>query len=136
MNDIELTNARLNKIRSTPKSENILGSIVQSAFQLRGEIILVERRKKLQSKLDELNRRYPLDTTNVIEGPNGITFAREGVVAVKRSRGPMGSRKQYHWVGTFRYNEFSGDRVAEKEEKLRIPEKQRMKLDSKIREKD
>ena len=100
LSDIELTNARYNKIRSTPPAGNIFGDIVQNAFNMRHMVVLIERKKSLQLKLDELLKKYPLDTDKVVEGPNDVTFAKEGVVAVKRSR-------QYHWIGTFSINEFS-----------------------------
>jgi len=44
-----------------------------------------------------------------MRGPNDIMFAKEGVIAVKRLRGAMGTREQYHWIGTFTYNEFFED---------------------------
>lgn len=100
LSDIELTNARFDKIRNTPPAGTLLGDVVQSAFNARHMVVLVERRKSLQSRLDELVQKYPLDANGIVDGPNGVTFAKEGVVAVKRSR-------QYHWIGTFSINEFS-----------------------------
>lgn len=70
---------------------------------------LAEKRGKLRAQLADLEQKYPLDSARVVAGPNGIVFAKEGVVAVKRLRGAMGTREQYHWVGTFTYNDFFED---------------------------
>lgn len=72
---------------------------------------LVERRGKLRTQLDEIDQTYPLDSSKVIRGPNNtrITFAKEGMVAVKRLRGVGGTKEQYHWVGKFTFNEFFVD---------------------------
>ncbi|KAL9189073.1 hypothetical protein ACHAXT_011563, partial [Thalassiosira profunda] len=109
MQEIKLTDARLDKIRSQKLEENILGNVVQRAFNLRHQFVLVERRGKLQLQLDELEQKYPVDSSKVAEGPNGVIYAKEGVIAVKRFRGAMGTREQYHWVGTFAINEFFED---------------------------
>ena len=109
MQEIKLTDARLDKIRSQKLEENILGNVVQRAFNLRHQFVLVERRGKLQLQLDELEQTYPVDSSKVVEGPNGVIWAKEGVIAVKRFRGAMGTREQYHWVGTFAINEFFED---------------------------
>eukprot|EP00986_Skeletonema_menzelii_P018633 scaffold26670_cov149-Skeletonema_menzelii.AAC.11 len=79
LSTIELTDARLNKIRSSPPAE---------------------RKKKLQSQLNELERAYPLDSDEIINGPNDVSYAKEGVIAVKRS-------SKYLWVGRFRFTELS-----------------------------
>lgn len=97
--EMELTNARLNKIRTTPPADNLFGKVVQNAFNMRHIIILLERRKKLQSQLNELEKKYPLDSDKIMNSPNDdVIYAKEGVIAVKRSR-------QYHWVGKFTINE-------------------------------
>ncbi|KAL7532527.1 hypothetical protein ACHAXR_007588 [Thalassiosira sp. AJA248-18] len=85
------------------------GNIFQKAKAFRDSIDLVERRGRLTAQLDELEQTYPLDSAKIIQGPNDITFAKEGVVAVKRLRGTLGTKEQYHWVGTFRFNEFFDD---------------------------
>ena len=61
---------------------------------------------KFVSQLEELEQKYPLDSSKIIHGPNNIIFSKEGFVAVKRLRGTLGTREQYHWVGTFSFNEF------------------------------
>jgi len=45
----------------------------------------------------------------LLEGPNDLLFVKEGVIAVKRFRGAMETREQYHWVGTFSIQEFFED---------------------------
>ena len=100
LSTIELTDARLNKIRSSPPAGNLLGDIVQNVFNFRHIVKLVERKKKLQSQLKELERAYPLDSDKIINGPNDVSYAKEGVIAVKRS-------SKYLWVGRFRFTELS-----------------------------
>jgi len=78
----------------------------QKALSLRQATILVERRSSLKKRLNELEQNYPLRPDSVVEGPNGMIFPREGFIAVKRFRG---SREQYHWVGTFTFEEFFKD---------------------------
>ena len=70
---------------------------------------LVECHGKFTSQLEELEQKYPLDPAKIMYGPNDIIFAKEGAIAVKRLRGTMGTREQYHWVGTFSFNEFFED---------------------------
>lgn len=100
LSTIELTDARLNKIRSSPPAGNLLGDIVQNVFNFRHIVKLVERKKKLQSQLKELERAYPLDSDKIINGPNDVSYAKEGVIAVKRS-------SKYLWVGRFKFTELS-----------------------------
>jgi hypothetical protein len=78
----------------------------QKVSIFRRSVDLVERRSNIMAQSEELDQKYPLDSTQVIRGPNGIIFAKEGVIAVRRSRG---AREQYHWVGTFSYKEFFVD---------------------------
>lgn len=98
LSTIELTDARLNKIRSSPPAGNLLGDVVQNAFNFRHIIKLVERKKKLQSQLNNLEKAYPLDSDKVMIGPNDVTYAQEGVLAVKRER-------KYLWIGRFKITE-------------------------------
>lgn len=98
LSTIELTNARLNKIRSSPAAGNLLGDIVQNAFNFRHIVKLVERKKKLQSRLNDLEKLYPLDADKIIAGPNGISYAKDGVIAVKR-------QSKYLWVGRFKFTD-------------------------------
>lgn len=81
----------------------------QKALSLRQSTILVERRINLGLRLNELEQTYPLRSDALIRGPNGIIFCKEGIIAVKRYRGTMGTREQYHWVGTFIFSEFFED---------------------------
>ena len=90
-------------------SPSPMGDFFQKISLFRQSVELVERRDKLQAQLDELDQKYPLDRGKVIRGPNNIIFAKEGYIAVKRLRGAMGTREQYHWVGTFTYDEFFED---------------------------
>lgn len=91
-------------------------NIFQKATLFREQINLVERREKLSAQLTDLEQKYPLDSSKVIQGPNRITFAKEGMVAVKRLRGAMGTKEQYHWVGTFTFNDFFEDEDDEEDE--------------------
>jgi len=50
-----------------------------------------------------------LDPTKIVEGPNEIIFAKDGVVAVKRLGSTLGTKEQYHWIGTFTFNDFFED---------------------------
>ncbi len=88
----------------------------QKAVTFRESIQLVERKGKLRSELYDLEQKYPLDDSKITRGPNNIIFAKEGFVAVKRFRGALGTREQYHWVGTFSYNEFFDDEEEESDE--------------------
>merc|ERR1712194_71358 len=79
---------------------------IQKAILFRQSVELVERRGSLNIQLEELNQKYPLEETAIIHGPRDIIFAKEGQIAVKRLRGVLGTREQYHWVGTFNFNQF------------------------------
>ena len=84
---------------------------LQKIGSFKQSIDLVERRGRLRAQLDEIDQTYPLDSSKVIRGPkpSNIIFAKEGMVAVKRFRGVGGTKEQYHWVGTFTFNEFFDD---------------------------
>jgi len=110
--EIELIDARTNKIRSQELASNILGNVIQRAFNLRHLLVLAGRRNKLQGQLKEVEREYPLDSSGsagVIQGPNDVIYAKEGVIAVKRLKGAMGTQEEYCWVGTFAIHKFFGD---------------------------
>ena len=110
--EIELTDARRNKIRSQELSSNILGNAIQRAFNLRHLLVLAVRQNKLQGQLKEVEREYPLDSlgsVGVIQGPNDVIYAKEGVIAVKRLKGAMGTQEEYCSVGTFAIHKFFGD---------------------------
>jgi hypothetical protein len=81
-------------------------NLFQKAMRFRDSVALVEKRATLKLRLEELEQTYPLQSERVVRGPNNIIFAKEGVIAVKRLRGAMGTKEQYHWIGTFTYNEF------------------------------
>ena len=81
-------------------------NILQKAMGVRQSVVLVEKKQKLERQLDALKQTYPLQPELLIEGPNGITFVKEGIIAVKRFRGTLDTREQYHWVGTFAIKEF------------------------------
>lgn len=107
--EIEVVNAKESKIRSQKLEENPLGNVVQRAFNLRHLLVIAEKRDMLRRQLDELEQAYPVDSTRVIRGPNDVTYAKEGVIAVKRLKGALGTREQYWWVGTFTINQFFED---------------------------
>ena len=102
LSTMELTNARLNKIKNysplpAGKNNNILGDIVQKAFNFRHVIKLKGRNKELQSRLDVLERTYPLDDDRVIIGPTkDVWYEKEGVIAVKK-------KSKYLWIGRFKF---------------------------------
>lgn len=102
---IQQITSELEEMEQKSSTQNIF----QKAASFRESINLVEKRGRLSAQLEELEQTYPLDSSKVIDGPNGITFAKEGVVAVKRLRGAMGTMEQYHWVGTFCFNDFFED---------------------------
>ena len=85
----------------------------QKALGLRQSVLLVEKKGSLQKQLIELTQSYPLDPDTYIRGPKGLLFAKEGVISVKRFRGAMDTREQYHWVGTFAFKEFFEDEYEE-----------------------
>mmetsp|Transcript_21681 Transcript_21681/g.43834 ORF Transcript_21681/g.43834 Transcript_21681/m.43834 type:complete len:297 (-) Transcript_21681:352-1242(-) len=81
-------------------------NLFQKALSLRQTTTLVEQKDMLQRQLTELTQSYPLDPSMYVRGPNGLLFAKKGVIAVKRYRGALGTREQYHWVGTFAFRQF------------------------------
>ncbi|KAL3788322.1 hypothetical protein ACHAWO_008551 [Cyclotella atomus] len=84
--------------------------LVTTIRQISDEVDQVERQLADANILQrEMEKIYPLDSSKVIQGPNEIIFAKEGVVAVKRFRGTLGTKEQYHWIGTFTFNEFFED---------------------------
>ena len=91
------------------QKENEASNLFQKALAFRESITLVEKRESLQKQLAELFQTYPLQPDRLIRGPNDIIFTKEGIIAVKRFRGAMGTREQYHWVGTFSISEFFED---------------------------
>jgi len=95
------------QIQASSEQQNFL----QQALGLRQKVLLVEKQGKLKAQLDEVTKTYPLSSNpmQLAKGPNGLIFPKEGVIAVKRWGGSMGTREQYHWVGTFTLKEFFED---------------------------
>ena len=89
--------------------ESSNGNLFQKAMKFRESVTLIEKRDRLKFQLEELEQTYPLEAARIIHGPNDIIFAKEGVIAVKRLRGAMGTREQYHWIGTFSITDFFED---------------------------
>eukprot|EP00536_Pseudo-nitzschia_multiseries_P005065 jgi/Psemu1/285515/fgenesh1_pg.91_\ len=98
------------------ESKGLLGRVAS----LRKMTTCVEQKKVVEGQLAELEQAYPLDESELVvtktrrcrefvEGPKGLLFAKDGVIAVKRYRGAMETREQYHWVGTFSVVEFFED---------------------------
>ena len=111
-NELEqnLANVRteIAKLEAESKSSGIFGK----ALNLRQMTMLVEKKQSIEAQLYDLERTYPLQETTqqtLLEGPNDLLFVKEGVIAVKRFRGAMETREQYHWVGTFSIQEFFED---------------------------
>lgn len=95
--------------RDLEEIQQASSGFIQKALGFRQSVDLVERRGQLNLQLEELNSRFPLDPARVIHGPSNIIFEKEGRIAVKRFRGALGTREQYHWVGTFGFNRFMED---------------------------
>ena len=106
MEGVEEITRQLDRI----EEESSNGSnLFQKAMKFRESVTLIEKRDKLKFQLEELEQTYPLEAARIIQGPNDIIFAKEGVIAVKRLRGAMGTREQYHWIGTFSITDFFED---------------------------
>ena len=102
-------------------------TIFQKVLQLRRTTILVEQRRALQKQITRDDQLYPIrdgteesaaTTLNagspappleLIAGPSGTLFPKQGMLAVKRYRGTLQTQEQYHWIGTFTMEEFSAD---------------------------
>ena len=96
------------KVQTESGSKGILGK----AMSIREMAVLVDKKKDALALLQELEQLYPLAETTqqgLVEGPNDLLFSKKGYIAVKRFRGAMETREQYHWVGTFTYEEFFED---------------------------
>lgn len=102
---IQQVNDELQKVEQRLQEANVLQKVGLFSDSMK----LAERRGKLSTQLQELEQTYPLDPSKVIEGPNDIIFAKEGIVAVKRFRGAMNTKEQYHWIGKFTFNDFFED---------------------------
>lgn len=103
----------ISKVQVDSQSKGILGR----AMNLRETAVLVDKKKNAQTLLRELEQTYPLEETTqqeLLEGPNDLLFVKKGMIAVKRFRGAMETREQYHWVGTFSFQEFFEDLDEEK----------------------
>ena len=99
----------------------------QKVLQLRRITTLVEQRRALQKQITRDEQLYPIrdgtaksaaTTLNagapappleLIAGPSGTLFPKQGMLAVKRYRGTLQTQEQYHWIGTFTMEEFSAD---------------------------
>jgi len=108
-NEMRRTDDELKELRVS--STNLL----QKAMSLRRTTTLIEGKKKLETQLNDLEQCYPLRPDSTVEGPNGVLFPKEGIIAVKRYLGALGTREQYHWVGTFTYQEFFEDEEEDDE---------------------
>jgi hypothetical protein len=48
-----------------------------------------------------------IEENQIIGGPNGLTFQKEGYISVKKSiDGFLDRREEYHWVGKYRIIDF------------------------------
>lgn len=100
-------------IQELQQIEEASTNFVQKAMGIRRTVLLVEKKQQLQAVLNELEQSYPLKSELLVEGPKGIVFVKEGIIAVKRMRGAMETREQYHWIGTFALQEFFEDEEEE-----------------------
>ena len=111
---LEEIQSDISKVQEESQSKGILGK----AMSVRELTLLVEKKKETQQMLGELEQQYPLQESTqreFVEGPKGLLFAKKGFIAVKRFRGAMETREQYHWVGTFTFQEFFEDLEDEEE---------------------
>lgn len=111
---LEEIQSDISKVQEESQSKGILGK----AMSVRELTLLVEKKKEMQQMLGELEQQYPLQEStqrDFVEGPKGLLFAKKGFIAVKRFRGAMETREQYHWVGTFTFQEFFEDLEDEEE---------------------
>lgn len=107
--------------------EQAATNIFQKVLQIRRTTTLVEQRRALQKQITRDEQLYPIrdgtaesaaTTLNagspappleLIAGPSGTLFPKQGMLAVKRYRGTFQTQEQYHWIGTFTMEEFSAD---------------------------
>ena len=111
---LEEIQSDISKVQEEAQSKGILGK----AMSVRELTLLVDKKKETQQMLGELEQQYPLQESTqreFVEGPKGLLFAKKGFIAVKRFRGAMETREQYHWVGTFTFQEFFEDLEDEEE---------------------
>ena len=101
-----------NEIREIEQASS---NIFQKAMGFRETVTLVETKKAITDQVNELRQTYPLNSELLLKGPNGLTFVKEGIIAVKRYRGALETREQYHWVGTFSIKEFFEDEDEEED---------------------
>ncbi len=106
--DLEIVQTQIQSLQEDSQSKGLLGK----AMNMRELTLLVDKKKETLEKLGELEQLYPLPEVTqreFVEGPKGFLFAKQGYIAVKRMRGAMETREQYHWVGTFTFSEFFED---------------------------
>ena len=105
---LEEIQREITKIQEDSKSNGILGK----AMNVRALTLLVDKKKEALGKLGELEQLYPLQESTqreFVQGPKDLLFPKKGYIAVKRFRGAIQTREQYHWVGTFNFQEFFED---------------------------
>jgi len=114
-NDVQIMKKQLNELREKLKiiedeksdlnnqDKNGRGVIqwFRKAQDFRSLVALSDRKDILKRRLGTLERALPVNSQNVIRGPNGILFDKEGYMTVKRYAGLLGRTEQYHIVGKF-----------------------------------
>jgi len=106
--DLNEIQSQILSVQEDSQSKGILGK----AMNMRQLTLLVDKKKETLGQLGELEQLYPLPESTdreFVEGPNDLIFTKQGYIAVKRFRGAMETREQYHWVGTFTFSEFFED---------------------------
>jgi hypothetical protein len=119
---LEEIQREISKVQTESNSKGIIGK----AMSIREMAVLVDKKKVALSLLRELEQTYPLQETTkqeFVEGPNDLLFSKKGYIAVKRFRGAMETREQYHWVGTFSFQEFFEDLDEEEERENELKSK-------------
>lgn len=100
-----------NEIEVISSKKGIIGTVLG----IREMTVCIDKKQAVENQLAALEQAYPLQQPEMgkqqklLEGPKGILFVKDGVIAVKRYRGAMETREQYHWVGTFSFSEFFED---------------------------
>jgi len=113
--DLEIVQTKIQSLQEDSQSKGILGK----AMNMRELTLLVDKKKETLEQLGEVEQLYPLPEVTqreFVEGPKDLLFAKQGYIAVKRMRGAMETREQYHWVGTFTFSEFFEDLEDEEDE--------------------
>lgn len=80
---------------------------VQKTLRFPSTVLMMERIDLLQAREAQRDACLPkIDESDIIRGPPGIIFSKDGYMAVKRRGGILGMQEKYHFVGIFTISEF------------------------------